>query len=91
MPRYYFHVRRGRVTILDNVGSKLSDGVEAAKEAARRALNIEAIGSLKDIQNTGVIIVEDEFSTVLELPFGGSAGDVSEPVPTGTSIDDRRP
>jgi hypothetical protein len=72
MPRYYFHVRRGQMTVLDQVGSELPDLVEAAKEAARRSLQIEAIGSLKDIENNGVIIVDDEFSTVLEVPFGGS-------------------
>jgi hypothetical protein len=72
MPRYYFHVRRGHVTVLDREGSELADLVEAAKEAARRALQFEAIGTLKDIQNNGAIIVDDEFSTILEVPFGGS-------------------
>jgi transcription elongation GreA/GreB family factor len=72
MPRYYFHVRRGQVTVLDQEGREFADLVEAAKEAARRALQIEAIGTLKDVENNGAIIVDDEFSTVLEVPFGGS-------------------
>jgi len=70
MPHYYFHVRRGQVTVLDQVGVDLADRTEAAKEAARRALQFEAIGALKDIQNTGAIIVDDQFATVLEVPFG---------------------
>ena len=71
MPRYYFHVRRGRVTVLDQFGVDLTDLVEAAKEAARRALQIEAIGAVKDIENSGAIIVEDDYCTILEVPFGG--------------------
>ena len=33
MPRYYFHVRRGQITILDNEGIELDDTVEAAQRA----------------------------------------------------------
>ena len=36
MPRYYFHVRRGQVTFLDNEGIELTDVEEASTEAARR-------------------------------------------------------
>jgi hypothetical protein len=72
MPRYYFHVRRDRVTILDHGGIELADSLEAAKEAVRRALQIEADAAMKDFsRSSGAIIVDDEFSTVLEVPFEG--------------------
>jgi hypothetical protein len=70
MPRYYFHVRRDRVTILDHGGIELADSLEAAKEAVRRALQIEADAAMKDFSRShGAIIVND--STVLEVPFEG--------------------
>jgi Domain of unknown function (DUF6894) len=36
MPRYYFHVRRGQLTFLENEGIELTDIEEAATEAVRR-------------------------------------------------------
>jgi hypothetical protein len=68
MARYYFHVRRGRVTIIDHRGVDLSDLADAAKEAARRAL---LIGERKadHTDGNGAIVVDDEFSTVFELPL----------------------
>lgn len=40
MPRYYFHIRRGRATVLDRDGVDLADVEEAAAEAARRGREI---------------------------------------------------
>ena len=37
MPRYYFHVRRGQLTVLDQEGIELPDSAEAKAEAAERA------------------------------------------------------
>ena len=37
MPRYYFHVRRGQLTVLDHEGIELADSVDAEAEAAERA------------------------------------------------------
>jgi hypothetical protein len=37
MPRYYFHVRRGQITLLDHEGIELADTVDAEVEAAQRA------------------------------------------------------
>jgi hypothetical protein len=71
MPRYYFHVRRGQVTILDQGGVELADPLAAAKEAVRRALQIEAVAARDDLPRSGAIIVDNEFSTVLEVPFEG--------------------
>ena len=53
MPRYYFHVRRGQMTIVDQEGIELADNVEAVQEAERRKREI-------DTGEVGVIIVEDE-------------------------------
>jgi hypothetical protein len=69
MPRFYFHVRSGQATILDHRGLELVDRVEAAKEGVRRALQIEE-GAMED-QSSGAIIVDDEFSTLLEVPTRG--------------------
>ena len=72
MPRYYFHVRRGQVTILDRDGVELADSLEAAKEGVRRALQIEADAAIEVLhKSNGAIIVDGEFSNVLEVPFEG--------------------
>ena len=46
MPRYYFHVRRGQMTVLDQEGIELADIVDAEMEAAQRAQQIVNRGSL---------------------------------------------
>jgi len=46
MPRYYFHVRRGQITILDHEGIEFADTVDAEVEAAERAQQIVNGGSL---------------------------------------------
>ena len=40
MPRYYFHVRRGQLTFLDNEGIDLTDIEEAAMEAVLSLIHI---------------------------------------------------
>ena len=47
MARYFFHVRRGQITILDQDGVELVDLREAIKEAARRVVLIEASEAAK--------------------------------------------
>ena len=37
MPHYYFHVRRGQITVLDHDGIALADTTHAKVEAAQRA------------------------------------------------------
>jgi hypothetical protein len=67
MRRYYFHVRRGQVTVLDQEGLELS----SLEEASRRALQLVAREELTELPaSIGMIIVDDEFGTVLELPLG---------------------
>jgi hypothetical protein len=70
MPRYFFHVRRGDVTVFDREGVELIDIAQAAKEAARRGRELAA----RDAENgaslgPGRIIIEEGWRTVLELPF----------------------
>ena len=40
MPHFYFHVRRGQITILDHEGIELADTVDAELEAAQRARQV---------------------------------------------------
>jgi hypothetical protein len=40
MPRYYFHVRRGQITVLDQEGIELADTVDAELQAAQRAKQV---------------------------------------------------
>ena len=54
MPRYYFHVRRGQITILDHEGIELADTVDAEVEAAERAQQIVNGGSLNGESLNGV-------------------------------------
>ena len=52
MPRYYFHVRHGQMTVVDQDGIELADNVEAVQEAERRRREIAT-------DEAGMIIVED--------------------------------
>ena len=67
MARYYFHVRRGRMTIFDHCGVELADFVEAAREAVRRALELEA-NAAGPLSNDAVLI-DDGSSTIVEVPL----------------------
>ncbi len=40
MPHYYFHVRRGQMTVLDQEGIELAGTVDAEVEAAQRAQQV---------------------------------------------------
>ena len=76
MPRYYFHVRRGQITVLDNEGIDLADPVHAEVKAAQRAqqiVNGEILerGILNEASDSrGTIIVADEnWQRLFEIPF----------------------
>jgi hypothetical protein len=69
MPRYYFLLRRGQVTELDEAGIELGDLVEAAEEAARRALEYRGEGKRKDH-----LPKSDAHSTGLEVSLRGNVG-----------------
>ena len=65
MPRYYFHVKRGQLTVLDHNGAELADLAEAEKEAVRRAREIVT----REGPTKGCVIVADDWRTVWEVPF----------------------
>jgi len=70
MPRYFFHVRRGQMTILDQDGVELADVAEAAKEAIRRGREIARQNGANTASfGLGRIIVDDEWRTIFELPL----------------------
>jgi hypothetical protein len=71
MPRYFFHVRRGQLTVIDREGMDLADFAEVAREATRRGREVASREALKGIPpQGGCIIVDDEWEErVFELPF----------------------
>lgn len=79
MPRYFFHLKRGQMTILDREGVELADVAEAAREAVRRgreiarqnAVNARPLGA-------GRIIVDDEWRTIFEVPLEDISNGLTE-------------
>ena len=75
VPRYFFHVKRGQVTVLDQEGIELANPAQAEEEAARRAQQCLADDALNGMPvsraiNSGMIIVADEnWHRLFELPF----------------------
>jgi hypothetical protein len=71
LPRYYFHLKRGQVTILDQVGVELTDLEEAVKEAARRGRQIAKRGAAHGGVPTGAVVVvaDEQWQPVLEVPL----------------------
>ena len=72
MPRYYFHVRRGQITVLDHGGIELADTVDAEAEAAERAqqlVNGEAMNGASAERRRGIIVADDNWHTLFEFPF----------------------
>jgi hypothetical protein len=71
MPRYFFHIKRGQVKVLDQEGIELANTARAEVEAARRAQQIVNGEALKGMPaRSGVIIVaDDNWQTLFGLPF----------------------
>jgi len=70
MPRYFFHVRRGGVSILDREGVELANIEQATSEAARRGREVAIREALKGVTpRSGVIVIDEGWRTVLELPL----------------------
>jgi len=73
--RYFFHVKRGQVTVLDQEGIDLANPTQVEEEAARRAQQCSADDALNGIPvssviSIGMIIVADEnWHRLFELPF----------------------
>ena len=73
--RYYFHVKRGQVTVLDQEGVELAGIEDVAKEAIRRGREIAACEDLTSVSPNGsMIIVDDDERTVFRLPFDTITG-----------------
>ena len=67
MPRYFFHVERGQVTVLDQEGIEQANPAQAGEEATRRARKCLAddalIGAPVSRQiSSRMVIVADEKS-----------------------------
>ena len=76
MPRYFFHIKRGQVKVLDQEGIELAETVDAEVEAAQRAQQIVNRGSLNGASLNGkyvsrgrIIVADDNWRTLFELPF----------------------
>ena len=76
MPHYYFHVRRGQITVLDHEGSVLADDVDAELEGAQRAQRLacgEAMNGVStDTAPSGggaIIVADDNWKWLFEFPF----------------------
>jgi len=72
MPRYFFHVKRGRVTVLDQEGVELA-GIEAAKnEAARRGRELAEQDALQGVisgRRTAIVVTNGEWLPIFEVPM----------------------
>ena len=71
MPRYFLHVKRGQVTVLDQEGIELGNATQAEEEAARRAQQCLVDDAWNGtLVSRGMIIVDDEnWRRLFELPF----------------------
>ena len=75
VPRYFFHVKRGQMTVLDQDGIELDNDAQAEKEAAHRVRRIVGDDALNgspvsDQTGRGMIIVADEnWRRLFELRF----------------------
>ena len=71
MPRYFFHVKRGQMTVLDQEGIELANPAQAEEEAVHRAQQCSADDAwCGTAVSRGMIIVADEnWQRLFELPF----------------------
>jgi hypothetical protein len=71
MPRYYFHVRRGQITVLDHDGIELADTAAAGVEGARRALVLVNVVPLSEASAScgSIVVADDNWGTLFEFRF----------------------
>ena len=77
MRRYYFHVRRGQLTVLDHEGIELADRAGAEAEAAERAqqlanggaMNGASMNEVSASRARGIIVADDNWKRLFEFPF----------------------
>jgi len=67
MPRYYFHIKRGQVTVLDHQGAELVDFAAAEKEAMRRGREIVTRDG--PTNRGSIIVADDNWRPLCEVPF----------------------
>jgi len=65
MPRYYVHIKRGRVIVLDHEGAELGDLAEAANAAVARGQEIVAREGA--MSNGSIIVADDNWQTLFEV------------------------
>ena len=71
MPLYYFHVRRGQITVLDHGGIELADTTAAKVEGAQRAqglVNGEALEGSSAARRS-IVVADNYWDTLFEFPF----------------------
>jgi Domain of unknown function (DUF6894) len=75
MPHYFFHVKRGQMTVLDQEGIELDSDAQAEKEAVRRVQGIVADEALNGSPVSGrasrgmIIVTDKNWRRLFELPF----------------------
>jgi hypothetical protein len=81
MPRYYYHVRRGQLTVLDHEGIELADNLDAEAEAAERAQRLANGDAMNGASMNGasmneasasrgtIIVADDNWQRLFEVPF----------------------
>jgi len=85
MPRYYFHLREGQVTFLDQEGIELAGFDEAGEEAVRRSRELAAREVSRGNMPRGMIIVANEhWVPILQVPLGDDG-----PLASGSNVADR--
>ena len=68
MPRYYFHIKRGQMTTLDQEGVDLRNTCDAKIAAAQRAKEITTQEGPEADRRT-IIIADDNWDRLLEFQF----------------------
>ena len=68
MPRYFFHVRRGQMTVLDQEGIELAGTVDAEVEGAQRAQAL-VNGDGASADGGSIIVADANWDTLFEFPF----------------------
>jgi hypothetical protein len=82
MPRCYFHVRRGPITVLDHDGIELASTADAEVEAAEHAqpivtaqlLNGEPLNAKSVSPRGRIIVADDSWQTLFAFPFQEAKG-----------------
>jgi hypothetical protein len=69
-PRYFFHLKRGQVIVLDQEGVELAGLEEAEREAVRRGREIAARDAVQGAIGGAVIVVaNDHWLPIFEVPM----------------------